>query len=53
MVDGKESAQLVEARERTRYNHSEERDESYTEYITHEGEQSFFGYTFPLYTYNG
>jgi len=52
IITGKEIARLTEQQERTRYNYSSNTTETYYETVVHKGENSFFGYTFPLYNYN-
>ena len=55
IIKGLESAFLTERREETRevYRDDERETEDHTEIYTHEGENEFFGYTFPLYTQTG
>lgn len=44
-------AQLTEQVQRQRYNYSTKTTETYYETVVHKGEDSFFGYTFPLFNY--
>lgn len=53
IITGKTLAQLTEVQHKTRYNYSTKSMESYSETVVHKGEKSFFGYTFPLFTYSG